>query len=147
MSGREKIMVYSYNFKGADARIYGSQSDFRDFMYPVMKGKKPIFTHKTLGLDYGIHKDRIVFKSPVGKQKAVQCYNIHISPFVKKEDKIDARPVQILNLEGEVIAEFKTLRLLVKLTGLPEGTISHQLNNTREKRTKKSGLIFQYKDE
>ena len=38
MAGREKIMVYSYNFKGSDARIYGSQSDFRDFMYPVMKG-------------------------------------------------------------------------------------------------------------
>lgn len=146
MAGREKIKLYSYNLEGKDAQKFESTSDFRRAYYSDIKGKKPIFTHNTMGLDYGIHKDRIVFKSPVGRKKAVLCYRIHTSPYVKNEDKLDIRPIQVLNLEGEVIAEFKTLRLLTKLTNINPSLVTRQLTSTTTSCAKTSGLTFKYKE-
>lgn len=151
MSGRPKIKVYLYNGKGAYLRSYNSVSDFRFDYFPDDKGKRPILIYKELGIEYYYNKDLDIILMTVrpGREKIKLIVAIHNSDLCKKQDDDDQIPVQILNLRGEMIAEFKSQRLLTKLVPLVTTMgLSRSLNSKvirKKKNIVKSEVHCQYK--
>lgn len=138
-----------YNGKGAYIQSFESIASFRKEYFPNDIGKRPILVYKEFDIEYYYNRefDYIIMSARPGREKIKQIIAVHNSEFCKKQDDTDQKPVQILNLRGEVIAEFKSQRLLTKLVPnmTPTG-IGRALNSKAKKANiTKSELFFQFK--
>ena len=146
MSGRKKQKVFRYTKDGIYLKTYDCINDFRKELYPEDIAPRPIFNHKVLGKDYHIARDdSMSFKSRTYRDDVKYLRAIVDSPYCKSIDK--SKPIEVLNIKQEIIAEFKNLRLLTKLMPhISYATINNQLNrNTVRERHSALGLIFRYK--
>lgn len=147
MAGREKIKIYAYEGNGAYLRTFESISEFRKAYYPSDIASRPIFNHNEFGMDYHYidSLNLIALKERPGKVLIRRIVSIHQSPYCKKQNLVE-RPIELLNLRGDVIAEFKTQHLLVKL--VPEmspSLITAQLKHNATKSINTTGLYLRYK--
>jgi len=145
MSGRVKQKVYEYTKTGKYVRDYESISEYREIYFSKDQGKRPIFTHTELGMDYNVIDEIIILKERPGRETIKLLYFIHNSKYCNTG--ID-RPVQVFNLKNELIAEFKNTVLLLKLMPhLSQVTVSHQLNRktSNPHKSRRLGLTFKYK--
>ena len=145
MSGRLKQKVYEYSTLGKYIRDYESISEYRDIYFSQDIGKRPIFQHNELGIDYHIFDEIIILKERPGREIIKLLYFIHNSKYCNTG--VD-RPVQVFNLKNELIAEFKNTVLLLKLMpDLNKVTLSNQLNRKTNNphKSRKLGLTFKYK--
>lgn len=159
MAGRKPIGVFVYDTQGKYICKFDNMTVFRSVYYPSDEFKRPLFRKKELGLAYELVQEAgvIAYQERVGRDITKQLLAIVNSEYCKDEDYLDSkRPVQVLNLKNEVIAEFKTVRLLTKMMPhIHANNISRHLTaNTREEGRKNKRrrftsieLFFKYKDE
>lgn len=152
MGGRVPLKVFTYTSTGEYLQTFDSIQEFRQKYYSNDTGLRPIFRHKELGFEYHFNeKEKIVaVLERIGRDKIKRIVAIHNSEYCKKEDKTNKKPpVQVFNLRGELIAEFKNQRLLTKLMPhISQSTLTHQLTKSKNKFSKTYtpvGLFFKYK--
>lgn len=146
MSGRKAQKVFKYTKDGVYIKSYDCINDFRKEMYPEDIAPRPIFTHKVLGQEYHRGRDgSMTFKVRTYRDDVKYMVAIIDSEYCRDIDK--NKPIEVLNIKQEVIAEFKNVRLLTKLMPhISDATIYQQLNrNTNKSRYSSSGLFFRYK--
>ena len=119
----------------------------RDFHFSDIDGKIPILRFKRVGIDYGLTKEgNYLVKERLGKQRLKYIRRLHESEYctdlITKRHKI----IQIFNLEGILLLEARNLNVLVKLTNIPQGTISQQLSRGLQS-VPRGEFIFKYKEE
>ncbi len=151
MAGRKNHNVLVYDFNGEFIIGFNSISEFRKNYYSKDNGIRPIFNHKELGERYHIvyDLDLIAVENKIGRLKIKKILKIINSDFCKAEDNIKSKKsVVVYNLKGEIIAEFKTLRLLTKLMPhISQTTINNHLNKRHlMDENLKVDLIFKYKN-
>ena len=151
MAGRKPNEVFVYNSDGTYICMFDSMVDFRKVYYPTDISKRPLFVHEELGFKYHYMKDLeliAVTNRSIGRDRLKNIIIIHESEYCKKEDTIpDVKAVQVFNLKKELIAEFKTARLLTKLMPhINQATLSRHLNNKSVKNYNELGLFFRYKE-
>jgi len=150
MAGRKPKKVYVYDIKGTYICMFENMMEFRKVYYPKDIFKRPLFIHKELGYNYEYMEDleliAFVDKS-IGRDRIKYLVAIHNSEYCKKIDNSsNTKVVQVLNLKHEVIAEFKSVRLLTKL--MPHfnaSTIYRQLTKEPTHSFNEEGLFFKYK--
>jgi hypothetical protein len=152
MAGRTPKKVYVYDDKGHYICMFNSMQEFRKVYYPE-DGifKRPLFVHEELEFKYHYMKDLeliAVTDRSIGRDRIKNIITIHESDYCKKEDNSpQSKAVQVFNLKNELIAEFKTARLLTKLMPhIHQSTISKHLNNKPIKNFNELGLYFKYKE-
>jgi hypothetical protein len=151
MAGRQPHKVYVYDDKGIYICMFENMVDFRKVYYPKDTNKRPLFVHEELGFKYHYMKDLeliAVTDRSIGRDRLKNIITIHESEYCKKEDNSPhSKAVQVFNLKNELIAEFKTARLLTKLMPhIHQSTISKHLNNKPIKNFNELGLYFKYKE-
>lgn len=141
MSGRPKQKVYVYNFDGSVYKNYNCLNDLRKEFYPEAKGIIPLFKrHNSLKKenvikDYVIlPNDKIAFLQRVGRiivRDTVKKYKSELlilsRPFPKD------REVKAFNLNHELIATFKNVRIASKLLNIEPSIIHTQVNKPRKR--------------
>lgn len=157
MAGRTPIPVYTYALDGKYQGKFDNMSQFRKVFYPDDLFKRPLFKHRELDIyyEYIPEAQTIAFKERVYRDTVKRIVRIIESDFCKDMDsKYTGKPVEVYNLKGEKIAEFKTPRLALKLMPhLSGGLIHGQLRTTLKEHLKspdshnESGLFFKYKNE
>jgi len=153
MTGRKPHKVYVYDDQGTYICMFNNMVEFRKVYYPK-DGiyKRPLFVHEELNFKYHYMKDLeliAVTDRSIGRDTLKRIIAIHDSEYCKKEDSNpDTKPVQVFNLKNELIAEFKTARLLTKLMPhINQATLSKHINNTKPIKTYNDlGLFFRYKE-
>lgn len=138
MAGRAPIKVYIYRFDGKYLGFFDNITMFRGVYFPEQHYKKPLFTKNELGCDYEILDDCeiVAVQEKIGRETIKKIVAIDKSEFCKNEDNFSARrPVQVYNMKGELIAEFKTQRLLTKM-------MPHINQPTLTRQLKKGGSTF-----
>ena len=152
MAGRAPRKVYVYDDKGHYICMFENMVEFRKVYYPEDGVfKRPLFVHEELGFKYHYMKDLeliAVTDRSIGREGLKNIIAIHESEYCKKEDNDpQSKAVQVFNLKNELIAEFKTARLLTKLMPhISQSTFSKQLNTKAVKSHNESGLYFKYKE-
>jgi hypothetical protein len=151
MAGRQPHKVYVYDDQGIYICMFENMVDFRKVYYPKDTNKRPLFVHEELGFKYHYMKDLeliAVTDRSIGRDRLKNIIIIHESEYCKKEDNNPhSKAVQVFNLKNEVIAEFKTARLLTKLMPhINQSTLSRQLNNQPVRNHNELGLYFKYKE-
>jgi len=151
MAGRQPHKVYVYDDQGIYICMFDNMVDFRKVYYPKDTNKRPLFVHEELGFKYHYMKDLeliAVTDRSIGRDRLKNIIIIHESEYCKKEDNSPhSKAVQVFNLKNELIAEFKTARLLTKLMPhINQSTLSRQLNNQPVRNHNELGLYFKYKE-
>ena len=113
MAGREKIKVYEYNRKGVLLNSWSCIAEARKFHYPKDKNNRPIFIKKVEGYDLHITpKDTVLLLERPGRELIKTLYKIATSKLCNLNlTKNTNKTVQMFNLKGELIAEFKDLAI------------------------------------
>ena len=147
MSGRAPIKIFEYDRDGKYIRTFQNMTLCRDFHFSDIDGKIPILRFKRVGIDYGLTKEgNYLVKERLGKQRLKYIRRLHESEYctdlITKRHKI----IQMFNLEGVLLLEARNLNVLVKLTNIPQGTISQQLNHGVQS-VPKGEFLFRYKEE
>jgi len=164
MAGRKPKKVYVYEDNGTYVCMFDNMVDFRKVYYPedgifkrplfvhgVSLCTKIFFVHEELNFKYHYMKDLeliAVTDRSIGRDTIKRIIAIHNSEYCKKEDSNpQSKAVQVFNLKNELIAEFKTARLLTKLMPhIHQSTLSRHLNNQPIKSHNELGLYFKYKE-
>lgn len=146
MGGRKSIEVVMYDFTGKFIRTFESMNEFRRTYFSDDVGNRPLFVREAGNHKYELLDEGIAFTERVGRDKALYVLDIINSPYCKKSD-LGETPVEVINLEGDVVAEFRSLRLLTKMMPhIKQSTISYSLNNTKNHNKRGGcGLKFRYK--
>lgn len=150
MAGRKPQRVFVYDEEGKYICMFDSMVDFRKVYYPKDLFKRPLFTHEELSVKYHYMDDieLIAFSSRTNRDLIKRIIAIHNSEYCKKEDNdTDKKSVEVFNLKNELIAEFKTARLLTKLMPhINQATLSRHLNTKDIHAQNILGLFFKYKE-
>ena len=152
MAGRQPKKIYVYNDEGVYICMFINMVEFRKVYYPKDGiHKRPLFNHEELSYEYHYMKDLkliAITNRSLGRDNIKRIVAIHDSEYCKKEDNdVEAKAVQVFNLKNELIAEFKTARLLTKLMPhISQTTLSKHLNADNIKTYSESGLYFRYKE-
>lgn len=124
MSGREKIKVFQYNRVGRFIRSYQSISEVRDLYYPDTVGKYPMFVKNE---EYHLlPDDTIVVKHRIYRDDVVKMFYRMDNPLIFTENDID--PIDVFNMDGDLIATFINPRTASILTGFSDASIYSSLN-------------------
>jgi hypothetical protein len=152
MAGRKPHKVYVYDEEGIYICMFENMVEFRKVYYPKDTFKRPLFVHEELGVKYHYMEDLQLVATPqrsAGRDLLKRILAIHNSEFCKKEDNnVETRAIQVFNLKNELIAEFKSQRLVLKfMPHLNQSTLSRQLNIAKHVKTHNElGLFFKYKE-
>ena len=147
MAGRVPIKVFEYNRNGEHIRTFQNMSLCRDFHFSDIDGKVPILRLKKVGIEYGLTKDKnYLVKERLGKQRMKYLRRLHESEYCTDLITRRHRIIQVFNLEGVLLIEARNLNVLVKLTNIPQTTISQQLSQGLQS-VPKGEFIFKYKEE
>jgi|GEM_PF-6041379 hypothetical protein len=105
MAGREKIKCYQYDSNGKYLGKYNSVSELRRKYFNKHKGKTPLFISK----NYHVLPDNTVATlERLGRDEVKRIFKIHHNPLLKKYNtKYNATPIEIYDILGNKIAEFK----------------------------------------
>ena len=133
--GRLKEEVYVYNIDGSFYRKFESMTEYGKYFE---KCKNSLITNlKPYAI---INNSFVALKERVGKQKVRDIVKYENSPFVgtqlkMSESKSKLGEVYVYNLDGELIAKFKSLFFFTKMTKYP-------YINTVGKTNTRDGLII-----
>ena len=147
MSGREPIKIFEYDRDGKYIRTFQNMTLCRDFHFSDIDGKIPILRFKRVGIEYGLTKDgNYLVKERLGKQRIKYLRRLHESEYCTDLITRRYRIIQVFNLEGVLLIEARNLNVLVKLTNIPQGTISKQLSRGVQG-IPKGEFLIKYKEE
>ena len=149
MPGLEKIKIYEYNKKGKFIQEFNSMAAFRASHYPTILSK-PIFLKSYKGIKYQLTpNDTLAFQERPGREFTVLLYKITKSKYCNlNKSNIDGKPVQVLNLKQEVLAEFKSIVVAsLLIPSISKVTMDGQIKRNKNfiKHFGSRELIFRYK--
>ena len=146
MSGKAPIKIFEYDRDGKYIRTFRNMSLCRDFHFADIDGKIPILRFKRISIEYGLTKDgNYLVKERLGRQRVKYLRRLHESEYCTDLITRRHRIIQVFNLEGVLLIEARNLNVLVKLTNIPQGTISKQLS--RSVQHPKGEFLIKYKEE
>ena len=147
MAGKVPIKIFEYNRDGKHIRTFQNMSLCRNFHFADIDGKIPILRFKKVGIEYGLTKDgNYLVKERLGRARLKYLRRLHESEYCTDLITRRHRIIQVFNLEGVLLLEARNLNVLVKLTNIPQGTISQQLNHGVQN-IPKGEFLFRYKEE
>lgn len=152
MSGRPKNKVYHYTEDGKFIKTFECENDVRKEYYSKDRGQRPLFIRRSgtgVGNKVYYYNDTtitlpdgtIASKERIGRDGVFNYIKKSNSSYVGIADT--ERVINVSNLDGKVIATFKGLYVASLMTGIPKGTIHHQIN--KGTKSSQSDLIFRYK--
>jgi hypothetical protein len=145
MSGRPRIKVYEYDFKGRYLGYYESMAEARKNHYPSDIAIRPMFLKKELGVEYQITpNDTILFKQRVYRDDVVYIVKIENSKLCNICAYKD-EPVEMLNIKNEVIAVFPNCNVATIILPDLSHKIYHDINHKRVKRHETYDFYFRKK--
>lgn len=153
MAGRAPIKVYQYDANGKYMKEWACTNDVRRAYYPDDKGRRPLFEESRApykGKPYpkkeyhNLPDGTFVSKYRIGRDRIIQLERIANSPYCY-QDNSKSKVVEVYNMEGKKIANFRNATLASMLTGIDVATINSQCNQGKGKKYTKSGLLFKYK--
>lgn len=130
LRGRPRIKVYQYNRKGEYIQSWDAIADVRQKYYDEKyEGKFPIFPNN---LDYHVlPDDTMLLKERLGRKAITHLFNRLENPLIFKGSQI--KPVEVLNMDGDVVATFINPKALKVFTGLTDSMIWCYLNKNEKK--------------
>ena len=141
MSGRERIVTYQYNRRGKFIAKYNSLAEVRSIYYPDIIGKYPIFARIK---DYHLlPDDTIILKSRMYRDYVVRLFNRIENPLIFNES--DINPIEVLNMDGDVIASFINAKAISVLTGISDKSIWDSLNRNEGKNIPRNKLKISFR--
>lgn len=141
MSGRERIVTYQYDRKGKFIAKYNSLAEVRSTYYPYIIGKYPIFARIK---DYHLLPDgTILLKYRMYRDYVVRLFNRIENPLIFNES--DINPIEVLNMDGDVIASFINTKAISVLTGISDKSIWHSLNRNEGKNIPRNKLKISFR--
>lgn len=144
MAGRIPIQCFEYNLKGKFIREYTSIQEVREKYFPNDIGKRPLFSPGKE--DYFISPNNtIIANYRIGRNKIRKLERIRKCPYCKNYKNTDDSPIEVFNLKGEKIAEFKNAYILSLMTGISQRTIWDRLNVQSLKNNKPNSDNLEYK--
>lgn len=146
-AGRAPIKVYEYTLEGKFVQTYDCINDYRNKYYAEDAGKRPLFVNTVERIDYDLSpNDTIAFKQRVYRDH-IKFYLKIINSMYCNFNKTDTRKVQLYNLKGEVLTEFKNLNVTKHLLShlISPGTMASQVNQTGPLSKNSSELVVRYK--
>lgn len=149
--GRPNKRVYEYDFDGNFIRKHESIAEFRRCLYTEDAGIRPIFVNKIKGYDFHITpQNTVAMTERIYRDNIVFFLRIYNSKLCRANTAINIKkPIQMFNLNNEVIAEFSSLTMAGLLLNdeFKIGTIYNQLNSRINSGTTSlvKDFYFQYK--
>lgn len=144
MSGKIKQKVYQYDLEGKFIKTFESIKELQITLFPGVKGIKNPFLSYNNGKKYVksqvLINNNILSLNKIGKSQVIKEFKKVNSPYISSVK--DNKTVQCLNLNNEIIAEFKNAHFASLLTGIDRTTIFHQLKSGK---FSKKDLFFKYK--
>ena len=141
MSGREKIETYQYDRKGKYIAKYNSLAEVRSKYYPDIIGKYPIFAR--IKNYHILPDDTILLKDRTYRDYVVRLFHRIENPLIFKES--DIRPVEVLNMDGDVIATFINPQAASILTGISDHNMWSFLNRNEGKNIPRNKLKISFR--
>ena len=139
--GKEKKSIYQYSEDGKFLQQYESQTEVLN-KYKMTKGN--LFGQGKYAKNYRkLNDNTYISPERLGRDKIRLIVRIDNCPFCNIQYK-NSKKVEVYNLLGEKIAEFKNPTVLEKLTGKDTTTTLHRA--TRHSETTKDNLIYKYKN-
>jgi len=157
MAGREKKQIYVYSLKdGSFVESFETQTECLKKHFPKDISKRPLLIHsfriatsknkEKQTIKFGINENFMFFEERIYRDDVVFLFRIYNSEYCKKEK--ESKEIEVFNLLGEKIAEFKNLRLLTKLMPFVNASkLTRKLNGISKNvnRHNRLGLFFKYK--
>ena len=128
MSGRLPIKVYQYDENGKYIQSYNCTNDvrrkyYREAAYPMFRDQRSRILHK---LPDGTYLCRSRIGRDNIKLEVTRMNNDFITFGLNGHDE----PIQMINLDGVVIAEFKNVYLASKLLGMTTTKLTQMSSST-----------------
>lgn len=139
MKPNEKKKLYMYDSKGIFLREFESKKQFKDEYDSTYNKYDDKYGYKVLN-------GNVLSTKRLGKRRTLEILGYYNSPFVGRvkksaETNLDKNgtniPVQVFDLDGDLMAEFRNSFTLKMLTNLDMKNIGKKTN---------SGLILRYKE-
>ncbi len=146
MAGRPKVKCYEYNPDGMYLQEYESIAEVRDKYFPEDKGIRPLF--KTGTKDYfKLDNGNFIANYKIGKENLRRLERVRNCVYCNNNGNIKDKQIEVFNLKGEKIAEFKNVYIASRICNIPHSTLSQRLNPKNNKRNKvnKDNLEFRFK--
>lgn len=141
------MKIYEYDLNHKLIHIYNSHKECVDVHYSYRKYKKTItfLSREKFNIRYNISKvnGNYLFNQKVDKNTFRKIKNITESVYYSKRIKDKINPIEIYNLEGDLLMEVRNINVLSLLTNIPPQTVKNQLNS--DKYNLKKEFIIKYK--
>ena len=146
MAGRPMIKCFEYNSNLEYVREYESVQSVRDVYFPNDIGNRPLF-HKQK--DYFKSKDgNFIANYRIGREALRKAERVRNCKFCKTNGNIKEKEVEVFNLLGIKVAEFKSAHIASLMTGISQKTVWARLNYSTSKfnvTPNRDNLEFKYK--
>lgn len=130
MAGKPSIRVFEYDSEGQFVKFHDCINDARKEHYSTDIGKRPLFVK---GPDIRIHElpnGGFLCKERIGR-KGIQVFKKRKrSPYLKQNWRKEVhkqKPIQVVNVDGEIIAKFANVHVASRLLGKPHSSIHNAL--------------------
>jgi hypothetical protein len=124
-AGRPKIEVYQYDKDGKFIKRWDCINDVRQVYYEGTR--HPMFLQNR---PYHVLPDEtMLVKERIGRKEVFRLYERINNPLVVPEHKL--KPVEILNIDGHVVAAFANIKVLLTLTDIKPATVYNHLTKLK----------------
>lgn len=139
MAGREKQKQYQYSKEGKFLKEYESLAKVLE---KYNKSKGNFYGEKSYRL---MEDETIICQNRPGREAIKRIYRIENCPFCNTLNK-NSKIIEVYNLLGRKIAEFESLELVCKMTGVDQSTVFSRATKGNKTLTKNGNdLIYKYK--
>lgn len=124
-AGRPKIPVFQYNKDGRFIQKWNCMNDVRREYYG--EAQQPMFVQNR---PYHVLPDNtMLVKERVGRKEIFRLYERINNPLIVPEHRL--KPLEILNIDGDVVAAFANIKVLLTLTNIKPSTVYNHLNTLK----------------
>ena len=146
MAGKPKIKCYEYDSNYKYLGEYESVQEVRNKYFSNDLGKRKLFES---GKDdyYKLDNGNFIANYRVGGYNLSKLERIKDCVYCSTNKNIENKEIEVFNLKGEKIAEFKNVYIASRICNIPHSTLSQRLNPKNNKRNKvnKDNLDFRFK--
>ena len=143
MAGRKPIKCYEYDPDGKYLREFESYQHVRNTYFPEDTGKRPLFKSKK---DYlKLSNGNFIANYRIGQSNLKKLERIRTCKYCSTNKNINNTAVEVFNLKGEKIAEFKNFYIASLMTGIDKTVLWSRLNSKSTITPNRDNLEFKYK--
>lgn len=146
MAGKPKIKCYEYDSNYKYLGEYESVQEVRNKYFSNDLGKRKLFESGKNDY-YKLDNGNFIANYRIGRHNLLKLERIKNCVYCSTNKNIKNKEIEVFNLKGEKIAEFKNLYIACEMLKIPMNTLWNRLNVTSNLRNKlnKDNLEFKYK--